>query len=122
VPSAEDNSKGLPDISMVADPYSGVTIYLDGVAQCCYGGTSLSSPLALGTWARMLSENSKLGFASPRLYGLYDGSATPGSYPEGGFHDITLGDNTPYPALPGWDFASGLGSFWVSELATDLKK
>ena len=122
LPSAQLNSKGLPDVSMVADPYSGVTIYMNGAATCCYGGTSLSSPLALGVWARMLTQNSKLGFAAPRLYSLYDGASTPGSYPNGGFHDVTLGDNTPYPALPGWDYATGLGTFWVSELATDLKK
>src|SRR5579862_4974231 len=122
VPSAQINSKGLPDVAMVADPYSGVTIYMNGAPTCCYGGTSLSSPLSLGVWARMLTENSKLGFASPRLYGLYDGATTPGSYPNGGFHDITLGDNTPYPALPGWDYATGLGGFWISEMATDLKQ
>jgi len=122
VPSSQLNSKGLPDVAMVADPYSGVTIYMDGAAACCYGGTSLSSPLALGVWARMLTENAKLGYASPRLYSLYDGNTTPGSYPEGGFHDIILGDNSPYPALPGWDFATGLGSFYVSELGTDLKR
>lgn len=121
LPSSQLSSKGLPDISMVADPYSGVTIYMDGEAECCYGGTSLSSPLSLGVWARMLTENSRLGFASPRLYSLYDGNTTPGSYPEGGFHDITLGDNTPYPALPGWDFATGLGTLYVSQLATDLR-
>jgi hypothetical protein len=73
---------------------------------------------------RVQSGDGKLqaGVASPRLYGLYDGNTTPGSYPEGGFHGITLGDNTPYPALPGWDFASGFGSLWGGELATDLKK
>jgi len=121
VPSSQVNSKGLPDISMVADPYSGVTIYMNGAATCCYGGTSLSSPLALGVWSRMLTENAHLGFASPRLYSLYDGNTTPGSYPNGGFHDITLGINSPYPATPGWDYATGLGSLWVSQLATDLQ-
>jgi len=122
VPSSQINSKGLPDVSMVADPYSGVTIYLDGAPACCYGGTSLSSPLALGVWARLLTQNSHLGFASPRLYSLYDGSTIPGSYPQGGFHDITLGDNSPYPAVPGWDYATGLGSLWVNQLAGDLRR
>ena len=122
VPSSQINSKGLPDVSMVADPYSGATIYLDGTAQCCYGGTSLSSPLSLGVWARMLTQNARLGFASPRLYSLYDGNTTPGSYPQGGFHDTTLGINSPYPATPGWDYATGLGSYWVSQLASDLRR
>jgi len=110
LPSCQVNSKGLPDVSMVADPYSGVNLYLDGAETCCYGGTSLSSPLALGTWARMLTQNPRLGFASPRLYSLYDGTTTPGSYPVGGFHDITLGTNSPWPALPGWDYAQDWGA------------
>ena len=122
LPSSQLNSKGLPDVSFVADPYSGATIYLDGTGTCCYGGTSLSSPMALGVWARLLTQNSRLGFASPRLYSLYDGSTVPGSYPQGGFHDITLGDNSPYPALPGWDYATGLGTPWISQLAADLRR
>jgi len=122
IPSCNVNSKGLPDVSMVADPYSGVNLYFNGAETCCYGGTSLSSPLALGTWARMLTENPHLTFASPRLYSLYDGSTTPGSYPVGGFHDITLGTNSPWPALPGWDYATGLGSFWINQLAGDLRQ
>jgi subtilase family serine protease len=95
---------------------------MDGAATCCYGGTSLSSPLALGVWARMLTENAHLGFASPRLYSLYDGTTTPGSYPVGGYNDIILGTNTPYPATPGWDYATGLGSFNVGQLAGDLRQ
>ena len=114
------NSRGIPDVSMDADPYSGATVYVNGAPETV-GGTSLSSPLALGTWARMLSGDAKLGFAPIRLYGLYDGATTPGTYPKGGFHDITVGTNGLYQALPGWDYASGLGSPWVIELWTDLK-
>ena len=121
VPSSEIGSKGIPDIAMDADPYSGANIYYDGSWEGV-GGTSLSSPLALGVWARLLSANPKLGFAPLRYYGLYDGTTTPGSYPDGGFHDITVGANGFYTALPGWDYTTGLGSLWVSELATDLQK
>lgn len=121
VPSSEVGDKGIPDIAMDADPYSGANIYYDGSWEAV-GGTSLSSPLALGVWARLISANPKLGFAPVRYYGLYDGATTPGSYPEGGFHDITVGANGFYTALPGWDYTSGLGSLWVSELAADLKK
>ena len=30
------------------------------------------------------------------------------------FHDITLGDTGPYPAAPGYDFATGLGTVDVA--------
>jgi subtilase family serine protease len=120
IPSSELGDKGIPDIAMDADPYSGANIYYDGTWEGV-GGTSLSSPLALGVWARLVSANPKLGFAPIRLYGLYDGATTPGSYPEGGFHDIIVGANGYYTALPGWDYTTGLGSLWVSELAADLK-
>lgn len=121
VPSSELGDKGIPDIAMDADPYSGANVYVDGTVEAV-GGTSLSSPLALGVWARLISANPKLGFAPIRYYGLYDGATTPGSYPSGGFHDITVGANGYYTALPGWDYTTGLGTLWVNELAADLKK
>jgi pseudomonalisin len=121
VPSSELGDKGIPDIAMDADPYSGANVYVDGSVEAV-GGTSLSSPLALGVWARLISANPKLGFAPLRYYGLYDGATTPASYPNGGFHDIIVGANGYYTALPGWDYTTGLGTLWVSELAADLKK
>jgi subtilase family serine protease len=121
IPSSELGGKGIPDIAMDADPYSGANVYVDGAVEAV-GGTSLSSPLALGVWARLISANPKLGFAPLRYYGLYDGATTPGSYPNGGCHDIIVGANGLYTALPGWDYTTGLGTLWVSELAADLKK
>lgn len=121
IPSSELGDKGIPDIAMDADPYSGANVYVDGSVEAV-GGTSLSSPLALGVWARLISANPKLGFAPVRYYGLYDGATTPGSYPNGGFHDITVGANGLYTALPGWDYTTGLGTLWIDQLATDLKK
>jgi pseudomonalisin len=120
IPSAVVSSRGIPDVAMDADPYSGANVYVNGEVEIV-GGTSLSSPLSLGTWARMISANPKLGFAPIHLYGLYDGSTTPGTYPKGGFHDIIVGANGLYAATPGWDYTTGLGSFWVSELYSDLK-
>jgi pseudomonalisin len=118
--ATELNSRGLPDVTMDADPYSGANVYVNGAVEVV-GGTSLSSPLSLGVWARMLSGNSKVGFAPMRFYSLYNGVATPGTYPKGGFHDILLGSDGLYAALPGWDYTTGLGSFWVSEMYADLK-
>jgi pseudomonalisin len=121
IPSSELGDKGIPDISMDADPESGANIYYDGAWEGV-GGTSLSSPLALGVWARMISANPKLGFAPLTYYGLYDGPGAVGSYPNGGFHDIITGCDGLYCATPGWDYTTGLGSLWVNQLYDDLKK
>jgi pseudomonalisin len=121
LPSSLLSDKGIPDISMDADPESGANVYVNGAWEGV-GGTSLSSPLALGVWARLISANPKLGFAPLRYYGLYDGTGVVGSYPEGGFHDVLVGANGLYTAGPGWDFTTGLGTLWVDQLYNDLKK
>lgn len=111
VPPTTNEGKGLPDIAMDADPNSGANVVVDGSTEVV-GGTSLSSPLSLGVWARMeTSHGNRLGFAAPLLYGVYGSD---------GFHDIVLGDSGPYPATPGWDFATGLGTFDVSNMNTVL--
>jgi pseudomonalisin len=125
VPSCEDGDKGVPDVAMDSDPYeTAATIYYScgsaGASACQetgIGGTSLSSPLALGSWARLLSaSNNKLGYAPPNLYSNY----VPGTYgvesSDPGFHDIIAGTNGLYSAAPGWDFTTGLGSFDVSAI------
>jgi pseudomonalisin len=114
------NLRGVPDIAMDADPNSGAIVYVNGVAEEV-GGTSLSSPLSLGVWARAMSANHKIGNAGPTLYSLYDGTTTPATYPKGGFHDITLGTNTLYTALPGYDLTTGLGTFIVDQVVAGLK-
>ena len=99
--------KSVPDVAMDADPESGANVYVAGAPEGV-GGTSLSSPLALGVWARLESAHGNgLGFAGPLLY-AQSGSA--------GFHDIILGDTGPYPATPGYDLATGLGTFDVSAM------
>lgn len=122
--SAVLNASGMrsvPDIALDADPYTGALVYVNGAPEGV-GGTSLSSPLALGVWARAVSLNPKLGFAAIRLYGLYDGTGVTGAYPYGGFHDITVGTNGLYTALPGLDFTTGLGSPIVNQLTQALAK
>ncbi len=123
VPSNAAGSKGVPDISMDADPNSGFEVYLTCTVssvpgQGCgapgfevIGGTSLSSPLAMGVYARLQSAHkNKLGFASPKFY---HGSALAMPSPLG-FHDIIVGNNGLYFATPGWDYTTGLGSFDIS--------
>jgi pseudomonalisin len=115
--------RGLPDVAFDADPNTGALIYDQGqVLQI--GGTSLSSPLAMGLLARIQSShNGHLGFVVPKLYALYTKAQAgsplpPSSVP--GFHDIVVGTNAPYPATPGWDYDTGLGSYDVAALSHAL--
>ena len=97
---------------MDADPNTGANVYVDGTPETV-GGTSLSSPLALGVWDRIESDHSEsVPFASPLLYAENGTSA---------FHDITLGDTGPYPAAPGYDLATGIGSFDVGKAEALIK-
>jgi hypothetical protein len=57
----------------------------------------------------------RLGFVDPMLYAI---AARPQPVP--GFHDITIGGNRYYPATRAWDFATGLGSPDVYNLAQDV--
>ncbi|MGH8148262.1 MAG: S53 family peptidase [Rhodanobacteraceae bacterium] len=98
-----------PDVAFDANPNSGAIInYAGGLAQV--GGTSLAAPLFAGAWARILQGNEALGFAAPHLYAL----------PKRDLHDIRSGNNGYYIARPGWDWASGLGSFEVAPAARAL--
>jgi hypothetical protein len=82
--------------------------YADHFAE---GGTSLSSPLWAGMWARVNAAHQNaqrkpapLGNANAVLYGIAAGPAGPSA-----FFDVTEGAN-PLPATPGWDFPTGLGT------------
>jgi pseudomonalisin len=98
--------RAVPDVAMDADPNSGANVYVAGQPEGV-GGTSLSSPLTLGVWARLeTAAKNSLGFAGPLLYRAHGTAA---------FHDIVLGDTGPYPATPGADFATGLGTFDVAK-------
>jgi subtilase family serine protease len=124
VPTATADVRGLPDIALDADPNTGALIYVDG-KPLQIGGTSLSSPLALGFWTRLQSTHgNRLGFAAPKLYRLYakaqgaNAPLPPSSVR--GFHDIVLGTIGGYVATPGWDYTTGLGSLDVNALSRAL--
>ena len=126
--------KEVPDIGMDADPNTGANVYVNGTP-IGVGGTSLSSPLSLGVWARIETHfGNKLGFAAPLLYKEYKNytayNATAGQYipptppagaltqPIGGFHDVLTGSNGT-PALPGYDTTTGLGTFDITKALAD---
>ena len=122
-PAAAGGLRGVPDVAFDADPTTGANIYVGGAPEEI-GGTSLSSPLALGLWTRLQSSHKNgLGFAAPALYALYtkaqNGSALPPTVVPG-FHDIVAGANGAYTALPGYDYTTGLGSWDVAKLSKAL--
>jgi pseudomonalisin len=108
VPSAAGGLRGVPDVAFDADPNTGALIVVDGQSEQI-GGTSLSSPLAMGLWTTLQSSHrNRLGFAPAKLYSLY-GTAPLTSPTAAGFHDVLLGVNGVYAATPGWDYTTGLG-------------
>ncbi len=93
------------DCSKYADSPSGIQLTTNG-------GTSLAAPLFAGAWAVLESaNNNKLGFAAPILYAL---AAQPGA--SSWLHDVVGGSNGGYQASPGWDYATGWGSFDIEAL------
>jgi subtilase family serine protease len=128
--AASLGQRAVPDIAMDADPDTGANVIVSGAAEEI-GGTSLSSPLALGVWARLETAHANsLGFASPILYKeFYDEGGTALALPSGiaftrpigGFHDVLYGAN-PLPATPGYDFSTGLGTFDVGLSISDILK
>ncbi|RLV51102.1 hypothetical protein D9V37_04060 [Nocardioides mangrovicus] len=125
VPTSAAGLRGVPDVAFDADPTTGALITVDGADEQI-GGTSLSSPLALGLWTRLNSSHGgKLGFASPKLYGIYAQAQTTQPLPPttvpASFHDVVVGTNGAYTALPGYDFTTGLGSWDVNKLNSAIK-
>ncbi|HLI96637.1 MAG TPA: S53 family peptidase [Candidatus Baltobacteraceae bacterium] len=137
--------RGIADISMCADNNGcPMDVFVSG-AQTGVGGTSLSSPMSMGIWARLETHfYNRLGFAAPVYYGVYahyepcplgstgcvpagepgsDTAALPPdtTAPIGGFHDILIGSNgIPSSAAPGWDTPTGLGSIDYCVMQQDI--
>ena len=125
--SAGGDCREVPDVSADADPSSGYIVYdtVDGqTGWTTLGGTSGASPL----WAAVLAvaasahgSTAGYGALNPTLYRL--AQETPGTY----LNDVTSGNNDynataggQYPAMTGYDMATGLGTPVVSELASGL--
>jgi pseudomonalisin len=123
VGSAVGTGRGVPDISMCAGgtvlAICSAIVYVNG-ATALYGGTSLSSPLAMGAWARLeTAHRNRLGFAGPLFYQLANGGPTPSSP---FFNDVILGSNGLYSALPGYDYVTGLGSIDIFTVNKNIPK
>jgi subtilase family serine protease len=119
VPGATATLRGVPDVAMnagfnltpVAAFYSTADTVVAGRHEGVIG-TSLSSPLSMGVWARVQSAHcNSFGFAAPMYYALDTGGGPLSGAT--GFNDTILGTNGGYVATPGWDYTTGFGTFDV---------
>src|SRR4051794_15422009 len=137
--SIPPSQRGVPDVALQANSRTGALVFLSlppdgdsglicGDAPCStgwydIGGTSLSSP----QWAGLVAIASQiagkgLGLINPALYAIANDPARYAS----DFFDITVGDNhvdgdaASYPATPGWDPSTGLGTPNAANLLPDL--
>jgi kumamolisin len=100
--------RGVPDVAGNADPATGYQILADGQPGTV-GGTSAVAPLWAGLIACINQQlGTPVGFINPLLYSqLAQANA---------LNDIATGTNDVtgqiggYPASPGWDACTGLGS------------
>ena len=138
-PGPNSNMRGVPDVSFQASSGTGPLVYMSepattssgtgcGGADPCsigwyvVGGTSCSAP----QWAGLVAiadqmAGSDLGYINPALYAI---AADPSKYAHD-FFDVTVGSNQVssipgYPASPGWDAITGLGSPNAMNLLPDL--
>lgn len=116
--------RSVPDVALNADPNSGYAIYftdpVKGPDFYVYGGTSAAAPLWAGFTAlvnqqRAAAGKGPIGFLNPPVYQIGASAAYSAD-----FHDITTGTNLYYPATPGYDNATGWGSFVGDALLSTL--
>ena len=110
-----------PDVSFLADPATGVSIYdsYDSPAAPWFtvGGTSLAAPMWAGLMAivnqgRTLAGRPTMDGGSQLLPAIY-------ALPSSDFNDITTGSNG-YSATAGYDLATGRGTPIVNLVVRDL--
>ncbi|RJQ66201.1 hypothetical protein D5S17_35860 [Pseudonocardiaceae bacterium YIM PH 21723] len=128
VPGA--GKRAVPDISALADPFSGFSITYttkNGVVDTGYGGTSLAAPLLIGLVAnsQQLHGGERLGALNAALYDLADAgvytdvqpvdagfwsSANPENGERGSFLAVVDGAPETLKTGAGWDNVTGLGT------------
>jgi kumamolisin len=118
LPDQHSDRRVTPDVSAVADQFTGVRIVFNG-KQLVGGGTSQSAPIWAGLAAvinQYLIANGgrALGDFNPLLYQVAQGARLPG------FRDVTLGGNAVADAGPGYDMVTGLGTPDVDNLVQNI--
>lgn len=107
------NVRSVPDVAYNGDPYTGYSVYFTPPGASAggwyvFGGTSAGTPQWASIVSRSLWTTTKAGQLN-FIFGLYVINGT---------SDVTSGNNGIYPAQPGYDLATGLGSPMVGNFAT----
>lgn len=108
--------RGIPDVAAQSWRFQ---VFIAGNATFI-GGTSAASPTFAGIITllndvRLNAGLPTLGFLNPLLYGLQNITNPAGNYNGTGLNDVTIGSNpgcatSGFPAAPGWDAVTGLGT------------
>ncbi len=114
--------RGVPDVAALSGDVisNGYTIVSDG-EESSGGGTSLSSPLWAGMWARVVGTapagTTGYGFANEAIYKI---AKDPARYKRS-FFDVTVGSNGLNAAQTGYDYVTGFGTPNVKNLIPDVQ-
>ena len=99
------NDRQVPDLAAAAD---NLAVYFQG-QWGDVGGTSAAAPIWAAGQALVNEDTmqrlSTFGYSPRFYYAVADKNAGGNAY-----FDVTSGNNLYYPATPGWDYATGLGS------------
>jgi kumamolisin len=122
------SKRNVPDAAAVGNPLTGVAVYskING-GWIQIGGTSVSAPI----WAGYISilnaglqysgVGAGVGFFNPTWYGLYSlGYGNPLDVVDGTNGNAQIFGTAGYPAGPGYDNCTGLGSLWGGGFAYTL--
>lgn len=119
---ASKTNRNVPDVALNADPATGYDIYSGAVGGWVpVGGTSAAAPLWAAFTALLNEQRAQValapvGFFNPAIYA----SATNATLYPTLFHDVTVGDNLSFAAGPGYDNATGWGTFkgagWIAAI------
>ncbi len=100
-----NGNRQIPDLSAIA---YGLPTYVDG--QWGYAdGTSAAAPIWASGFTLVnqgLIQQDSVYYNGPETFYL----AAQGKGDKQPFYDVTQGSNLHYPATPGWDYATGLGT------------
>src|SRR5579862_2755280 len=125
-PPTSCSGRATPDVAAItgfctdgSNCGPGTFIFFGGSAHCCFGGTSLATPVwaaATIVWNNHNEANGRpdVGFDAPLIYALAN---DPTTYARD-FHDVTTGTNG-FAATTGWDEATGWGSADFNKLANN---
>jgi len=104
-----DSKRGIPDVAMVADPNTGVSVYdTDTGGFIVIGGTSVAAPMWAGI--TVLADGKRASHFQNADYELYSMVGNSANYASD-FHDVTTGSSGGNCSTgPGYDLVTGLGS------------